>query len=142
MRDRVFINKSYRDYINEWNDQKTLGINMLEAKEVFLLAVALGLNSPSDIQGTKEGYVRLQYFKTFDKALIASTLLGKRENASQVDKYANLDTNYDEAEKCAETGFLKLKALIDESEGNQELLEKRIMKQLMDLYQINVAPNL
>ena len=142
MRDRVFINRNNREIINEWVDQKVLGINMLDAKDIFLLAVALGLNAPTEIQGPKEGYVRMQYFKTFDKSLIAATLLGKMGNENQIDQYANLEVNCDEAEKCAETGFVKLKQLINESEGNSELLEKRIIKQLTELYQINVASNL
>lgn len=142
MRDRVFINKSNRERIGEWGDSNVLGINMMENKDLYLLAVALGLQSPEEIQGPKEGYVRTAYFKTTDKSLLASILLGKVKNEDEIDLVANYDVSYDESEKCAEAGFNMLAEIINSANGNKDLMEKRLMKQLGELYQINVAPNL
>lgn len=115
---------------------------MLDTKDIFLLAVALGLNDPKEIQGKKDGYVRASYIKTYDKALLSSILLGIEENKDNVDTYANMDINFDEAERCAETGFMKLKEMIDSANGDAELFEKRILSELKFLYQKNVATNL
>ena len=143
MRDRLFINLNYRDsMLSEWDEKNVLGMHMLETKDIFLLATALGLEAPQDIQGKKDGYVRLSYIKTYHKALMASIFLGLEENRDRIDEFANEDVNYDEAERCAETGFLKLKEMIDSAEGDAELLEKRIFSQLNMLYQKNVASNL
>ena len=51
-------------------------------------------------------------------------------------------SKYDEAERCAETGFMRLKETIDSANGDSELLEKRILSQLNFLYQKNVASNI
>ena len=143
MRDRLFINLKYRDSVlKNCIDNEVLGIHMLEAKDIFLLAVALGLDDPKEIQGKKDGYFRTSYIKTYDKALLSSILLGVEENKENVDTYANLDVNYDEAERCAETGFMRLKETIDSANGDSELLEKRILSQLNFLYQKNVASNI
>lgn len=143
MRDRIYINGTLRDgVLKEWAEKKYLGINMLETKDLFLLAVSMGLDSPKNINGKKDGYFLLKNVKTYDKALFASILLGKPENANDIDKYANEEVNYDESEKCAESGFCKLKDFIDSAKGNTELLEKRALAELTELYQKNVAPNL
>ena len=128
--------------LNDWVDKNVLGMHMLETKDIFLLATALGLEKPQDIQGKKDGYVRLSYIKTYQKALMASILLGLEENRDEIDKFANEDVNYDEAERCAESGFKILKEMIDSAGGDIELFEKRIFSQLNMLYQKNVASNL
>lgn len=139
----MYINLSYRDLmLNDWVDKNVLGMHMLETKDIFLLATALGLEKPQDIQGKKDGYVRLSYIKTYQKALMASILLGLEENRDEIDKFANEDVNYDEAERCAESGFKILKEMIDSAGGDIELFEKRIFSQLNMLYQKNVASNL
>lgn len=143
MRDRLFINLKYREgMLKKWDEENILGMHMLETKDIFLLATALGLNEPKEIDGKKDGYVRLSYIKTYHKSLIASILLGLEENRENVDAFANADVNYDEAERCAESGFIKLKEMIESAGGDMELLEKRIFSQLNMLYQKNVASNL
>ena len=143
MRDRLFINLKYRDgMLKKWDEENILGMHMLETKDVFLLAAALGLNEPRDSEGKKDGYVRLSYIKTYQKSLIASILLGLEKNKENIDSFANAEVNYDEAERCAEAGFIKLKEIIESAGGDTELLEKRIFSQLNMLYQKNVASNL
>ena len=139
----MYINSSLRNgLIKEWNEKNPLGIRDLENKDLFLLAVALGLSNPVDLPKGKDGFIRIQYVKTFDKALIASIMLGKPENDGDIDKYANDDINYDEAERCAESGFKVLNQLIEDAGGDAELLEKRAFKKLELLYQQYVATDL
>ena len=143
MRDRIFINGTLRDgLLKECDEKNYLGIHMMETKDVFLLAVALGLNTPEEMQGKKDGYFLLKNVKSYDLALFASILLGKPENRDAVDRYANPEANYDEAERCAEAGFKKLKELIESAGGDEELLTKRTLAQLNMLYQQNVASNM
>ena len=143
MRDRIYINGSLREgLLKECNEKNYFGFKLLETKDIFLLAVALGLDKPEEMKGKKDGYFLLKNVKTYDKALFSSILLGLEENAAETDKYANADLNYDEAERCAEAGFKILKQLIDDASGDMELLEKRSLQQLDMLYQKNVATNL
>ena len=143
MRDRIYINGALRDgWLKEWDEKNYFGMHMLETKDIFLLAVALGLDKPEEMSGKKDGYFLLKNVKTYDKALFSSILLGMPEHKDETDKYANADINYDEAERCAEAGFKEIKKLIDDASGDKELLEKRAFFQLNFLYQKNVATNL
>ncbi len=141
-RDRIYINASLRDgLLKECHKKKILGLDIMNNKDIFLLAVALGLNSPEDIQGKKDNYFLLKDIKAYDLAFFGAILLGKPENKDKIDQFANANVNYDEAERCAEAGFKKLKELIDSADGDNELLEKRVLKELQFLYQKNVASN-
>lgn len=142
MRDRIFINSSLRDgLLHECNENNTLGMHMMDAKDIFLLATALGLDSPEEMKGKKDGYFLLKNIKSYDLALFASILLGIPENKDDIDRYANREINYDEAERCAESGFKKLRDIINSAGGDQELLEKRVLQDLQFLYEKNVAAN-
>lgn len=143
MRDRLFIKEAWRESIDNWKSRKLLGIDALEAKDLFLLAVSFGLDKPEDIQGKRDGYVRTSYVKTvYEKALFASILLGKSENADSIDKYANDDINFDESERCAEAGFKALQELFVEADNDPVLLEKIALERLRILFQKNVASKL
>jgi hypothetical protein len=135
MRDRLYINVLYRDQIDVWKEKKVLGIEMLENKDIFLLAVALGMGSAAEIQGKRDGFIRTSYIKSRDKSLLASLLLGKLESQEDIDKYANDDLAYEEAEKCAEAGFAILKDMIESASFDEELIEKRVLAQLNLLYE-------
>ena len=72
MRDRLFINVGYRDsLLKECDEKNILGFHMLEAKDIFLLAAALGLNEPRDIGGKRDGYFRTSYIKTGSRQNVA-----------------------------------------------------------------------
>ena len=142
MRDRIFINGSLRDgLLRECDEKNTLGMHLMETKDIFLLATALGLDTPEDMKGKKDGYFLLKNVKAYDLALFASILLGLPENKDDIDRYANAEINYDAAERCAESGFKKLREFIASAEGDKELLEKRALAELQLLYQKNVAAN-
>ena len=131
MRDRLYINVLYRDQIDVWKEKKVLGIDMLENKDIFLLAVALGMGSPVEIQGKRDGFIRTSYIKSRDKSLLASLLLGKLESQEDIDRFANDDLAYEEAERCAESGFAILKNMIDSAACDEELIEKRVLDLLL-----------
>ena len=138
MRDRIYFNSKYRDFLKELDINNTLGFHLVNQKDLFLIAVALGLNEPKEISGKKEGLFLLKDVKTSDRAIFASITLGNLQDDKDIDKYANDDINYDEAEKCAEAGYAILKEKIDDSAGNEDLLVTRLLSELDLLYESNV----
>lgn len=141
---RLYINKNNRKLLDDWDAKDILGFHMTEAKDIFLLASALGLDTPTDIGGTKDGYFRTdaKNYKTYDKALLSSVMLGTVEDVEDIDKYATEIINYNEAERCAESGFKILKEKIEDVNCDFELLEKRLISELNLLYEKNVKANL
>lgn len=140
-RDRIYINKGYRTFLDEMGKNNTLGFNLINKKDIFILAVALGLDTPKNFSAAKDGYFLLKDVKSFDRAYFASILLGALTDEKDVDKYANDDVNYDQAEKCAESGFEILKDKVTSAGGDEELLINRLLSELDLLYEKNVSNN-
>ena len=48
-RDRIYISEGNKALISDLKKEDVLGLKLSEGKESFLLAVALGLNEPSEL---------------------------------------------------------------------------------------------
>ena len=83
-RDRIYISEGNKALISDLKKEDVLGLKLSEGKESFLLAVALGLNEPSEL-GHKDGLFLNTALKTADKALIASVLLGTINDSDDID---------------------------------------------------------
>ena len=135
-RDRAFINSDYRVFLEEMKSKDLLGFgeSIIDTKDAFLLAVALGINNPADKVKNRDGFFRLQYLKTADKALIGSVLLGTASSDEEIDDASDLSKSLDLCELCAETGFQTLQAKVNDAGCDNDLLERRLLKQLDLLY--------
>lgn len=136
-RDRVFTSSQYRMAIDDLKKQDVLGMGMAEGKDIFMLAVALGLNNPQQLK-KREGLFLKTALKTADKALMASVLLGIVSGDDQIDECADLDRSMDLCEQCAETGYQLLQKKYNDAYGDPEVLERRMLKELEGLYIKNV----
>lgn len=128
-RDRVFINSSYRSDIDEMKADDLLGFGLVENKESFMLAVALGIDAPESTK-SRDGWFLMKNLKTTDKALLASVLLGNANSDNEIDEYSDLDKSLDLCEQCAERGFRELRKKVIDANKDRDLLERRIMKEL------------
>ena len=102
-----------------------------------MLAVALGLTNPAELPN-KKGLFLNTALKTADKALFACALLGGLSEDADVDTYANFDASADFCEQCAEAGYQVLLKKYNDAGCDEELLERRMMKELEMLYTKNV----
>ena len=140
--DIIYINEKYRAFIEELKANDVLGFKLLDNKEAFMLAVALGINEPKDCQKKKFGWTRKSYIKSTDKAIWASVLLGTATTDEEINQYADLDKSIELCEQCAETGFEILKHQYDDANGDAELFERRMLKKLDLLYTTNIENNI
>lgn len=132
-RDRIYINSNFRPEIEEMKEEDLLGFSMVENKDSFLLAVAMGIDSPEAVK-SKDGWFLLKNLKTTDKALLAAVLLGTVSDDSEVDSCADIEKAIDLCEQCAESGFKELRNRIIEAGKDRDILERRMMKELDMLY--------
>lgn len=136
--DIIYINEQYRSFIDELSANDVLGFKLLDNKESFMLAVALGINQPTECKKKRFGWTRKSYIKTADKAMWASVLLGTATTDEEINQYADLDKSVELCEQCAETGFDILKQQYEKAEGDAEVFERRMLKALDLLYTQNV----
>lgn len=140
--DIIYINEKYRSFIDELKAKDVLGFKLLDNKESFMLAVALGVNQPTECKKKRFGWTRKSYIKSADKAMWASVLLGTATTDEEINQHADLDKSIELCEQCAETGFEILKQQYDKAEGDAELFERRMMKALDFLYTQVVEDNI
>ena len=136
--DIIYINEQYRSFIDELKANDVLGFKLLDNKESFMLAVALGINQPTECKKKRFGWTRKSYIKTADKAMWASVLLGTATTDEEINQYADLDKSIELCEQCAETGFDILKQQYEKAEGDAEVFERRMLKALDLLYVQNI----
>lgn len=142
MADRIFISRKYKAFIDDWSNNKNiLDFKTIENIEKFTIAAALGVNSPHPLIGAREGYVRLQSISTDSRAILSSILLGVAES-KDVDSCSNEEACYAAAEECVENGFLILKDKIEKSNDDEDLLCKRLMVEIDNLYETIVKPSI
>lgn len=136
-RDRVYVSDAFKKTTDELKDQDVLGLSMAEGKEVFMLAVALGLDKPT-VLIKRQGMFLNTALKTADKALIASVLLGTMSDDEDMDQYADFDKSCELCEKYAETGYQVLLKKYNDAGCDEELLERRMLSEVDLLYSKNV----
>ncbi|MGI6730308.1 MAG: hypothetical protein ACOX5F_00210 [Anaerovoracaceae bacterium] len=73
-KDRVYTSSQYRTVIDDMKKKDVLGLNIVEGKDVFMLAVAFGIDNPTPLKN-RVGLFLNTALKTADKALIASVCL-------------------------------------------------------------------
>lgn len=143
-KDRGFINEDYRAFIAEMENKNLLGFgdSLPEKKDIFLLAVALGITNPSNNIKNRDGFFRIQYLKTADKALIASVLLGSASTDAEIDDSADFIKSLDLCEFCADSGFQILQQKVNDAGCDNDLLERRLIQQMNLLYTQKIEDDL
>lgn len=126
-RDRIYYPRKYKQFNQDLTNHEItfLGFDNLSKLELFKLAVAYGLDDPSDFDGAKEGLFLLKDIKsTYDESLFYTVKLGVAENNDQIDEYCDIGLNFDEAERCACTGFGRIKELLESTQDEDLLIKK------------------
>lgn len=140
-KDRLFVSPDYKSVVDGLKEKDVLGLQIVENKEIFMLAVALGLGNPIQLK-KKDGLSLYTALKTADKALIASVLLGTISDSEDVDSYADFDASAELCEQYAEAGYSVLQKRFNDAGCDEELFERRLMKELEMLYMKNVEADI
>ena len=138
-KDRIYINGNHRAFLDEMKRKNILFDSIAENKDLFLMAVALGINSPADGVAARDGFILLKSLKTSDKALLGSVLLKKAETDEQIDECSDFDKSLDLCELCAETGFGVLQSKVNDAGWDSDLLARRLLNELDFLYTKQIA---
>lgn len=114
----------------------------IDNKEQALFLAALGMDNPVELSSKKDegGWFRTESVTKYakDVAMMSSFLLGTATSDSDVDRYTDLDEYMNYVEKCAEGGFGVIEKKLEDANGDNELLERKMLKELDLLYTVNV----
>ena len=131
-------NKKFVDEALKKNN--ILGFADIENKDCFMFAVSLGLTDPSDKEKLRgaSGWFRTETIRSiYEKANYQAILLG-RAASDEVEEAVDLQNNLDMSERCANSGFEKLKKLVDIYQSDNDLICKKMMADLDLLFEKNI----
>ncbi len=117
-------------------ENDVLGFSSTENKEIYMIGVSFGFNSPTDLE-SKDGFFRVSTLKTYDKAVLTSLILWKSRNNDEIDNNADIEKALEFSEKCAESGLKKLFGMVHAT--SKETLTKKLMLDLDLVYEKNVV---
>lgn len=140
-KDRLYVSPDYKSAIEALKEKDVLGIQIAENKDIFMLAVALGLSNPTTLK-KRDGLSLYTALKVADRSLMACVLLGTIKDNNEIDLYANFDASTDLCEQCAEGGYTVLQKKYNDAGCDEELLERRLIKELEMLYNKFMADSL
>jgi len=134
----LFLHYDKKKNIKEKVDQADyLGMSQVSRLELFLLAMAIGKKSPTEVQN-KDSLVRGEYVHKDLDALpfIISLSIGSNQKEEDIDDLLNDENLFSYAEQCANTGFQVIEDEIEHYNPDDTELEKII--ELNDIYEKNV----
>ena len=135
--DRVFTSEQFRNVLDQLKTNNVRSLELVDNKDIFMFAVSMGLNNPQQLKN-KKGLFLNTALKTADKALLESVLLGKVQNDSEIDEFADFEKSLELCEQCAEAGYQVPQKKYNDAGCDNELFERRLLKELELLYKKNV----
>ncbi|MEA5078555.1 MAG: hypothetical protein VB013_08295 [Anaerolineaceae bacterium] len=130
-RDRFYIEDNLREKINQQiKNYNFLNMGESKNKEIFLYAVALGVDAPIQMSGKKEGLLLDKDLDFFDESLLYAVALQKFNNINDI---AEKNIVYDYVENCANRGFRIIFNTIDNS--SLENIDKQLLIELNEKYE-------
>lgn len=130
-RDRFYIEEKTRDLLNsKIKKENFLNMANVKNKDIFLFALALGIDTPNELDGKKEGLLLDKDLDMFDESLVYGAAIPYLEDLNDL---ADKNKVYDFIERCANQGFSYISDSIDNS--SFEHIDKNLLLELNDKYQ-------
>lgn len=135
----VNYSKGRREFLDSLHRKEILGLTAtIDNKEQALFLAALGCDSPVPLSSEKDegGWFRTESVVKYanDVAMMSCILLGTAKTDDDYDKFSQLDAYMDHLEQCAESGFRILEKKLEDASEDNNLLERRMLKELDLLY--------
>lgn len=112
------------------------GENDTNTKDIYLLAVALGLDKMAETTVKKggESYTRTIYFKDPDRALLISALLENARNADKLLEYCDIKRAFTYSKGYTDAGFQFIDDLAQSAMYDPELMVKKLLEYVDSIY--------
>lgn len=135
----VDYSKGRREFLDSLHAKGVFGLSRsIDNKEQALFLAALGCDSPVPLSSKKDegGWFRTESVTKYSKdvAMMSCILLGTAKNDDEYDKFSQLEEYMSYVEQCAESGFRIVEKKLEESNDDNDLLERRMLKELDLLY--------
>ena len=132
------ISEASWDVVRKMKEHKLLSIGVGEGdsnnKDIYLLAVALGLDRPTEKLTRSESYTRTSYFTPKDRSLITSVLLGTADEDSDISSYCKTKNAFDYCRQFTDAGFQAIDRFAAEANYDPDLMVRKMLDHVDSIY--------
>ena len=132
------ISEGSRDVVKKMKEHGLLSLGMREEgsrnKDIYLLAVALGLGSPTKRMIAPQSWARNTYFQMEDKALIQAVLLGSLNSSEDITSHCDLKEAYSYCRQFTDVGFQKIDKFAAEGFNDPDLMVRKMLDYVESKY--------
>ena len=132
------ISEGSRDVVKKMKEHGLLSLGMGEGdsnnKDIYLLAVALGLGSPTERMVAPQSWTRTNYFEMEDKALIQAALLGSLNSSEDIASHCDLKEAFNYCRQFTDAGFQKIDKFAAEGSYDPDLMVRKMLDYVESKY--------
>ena len=140
------ISESSREVVARLKEHNLLSMGKGEMdtnnKDIYLLAVALGLDSPEEKLSKPESWVRTVNFRDDDKSLAIAAYMATALDSDSVGKYCDLRDAFAYCKCRTDAGFRAIDSFASEAMYDPELMVKKMLSYVDTIYDevVNSVP--
>lgn len=132
------ISEGSRDVVKKMKDHDLLSMGRGESdsqnKDIYLLAVAMGLGSPTEKMTGAQSWTRVNYFQTEDVALLKAILLATADGTKDITPYCDTKAAFDYSRQFTDAGFKKLDEFAADALYDKDLLVRNMLDYVESMY--------
>ena len=132
------ISEGSREVVAKMKEHNLLSIGKGEGdsnnKDIYLLAIALGLENPVDKMSRPESWTRTVNFGGFDKSLVKAAYLGTAADGDDISRYCDAREAFSYCKMLTDAGFLEIDKFAQEASYDPELMVKKMLEYVESIY--------
>ena len=132
------ISEESREVVRKLKEHGLLSLGKGEGdsnnKDIYLLAVALGLGKPTERMNNPSSWTRISYFEIEDKALIRSVLLGTLDNAKDIINHCDLKEAFNYCRQFTDAGFQRIDNFAAKASYDPDLMVRKMLDYVDEIY--------
>ena len=132
------ISERSRDIVTKMKEHNLLSIGKGEGdsntKDIYLLAVALGLDQPIIKMIKPESWTRTIYFNSSDKSLIRAALLATATDSDDIAAYCDTKEAFNYCKQLTDAGFQSIDEFASSAMYDPELMARKMLEYVDSIY--------
>ncbi len=136
------ISENSRNVVKKMKEHDLLSIGKgegdLQTKDIYLLAVALGLGSPAERMVNPQSWTRTAYFQMEDKSLLRAILLDTADSSKDISDFCDMKAAFDYSRQFTDAGFRRIDEFAAEAMYDKELMVRKMLDYVDSIFEETV----
>ena len=132
------ISKGSHDIVRKMREHDLLSMGKRKddssTADIYLLAVVLGLGSPTERMVSPDSFTRIGYFEMEDKALICAAFIGFLDSSDELTKGSNLKEAFNYWKQFTDAGFQRIDKFAAEGSYDPDLMVRKMLDYVESKY--------